>query len=392
MHPIEEIIKYISKVKSHFLRWIVKLRKRDVYVKESSPNWPWVFVSYIPSAFYARKEQLDIHQNQREMLRIVDVITELGYNVYVMDYLSKRELPDIDVKVVFGIDPLFHTGCQKYTNAVMVYYATGAYFLHQNRMVIHLTNEFNMMFNSNIPYRRLVQPHDSCQIADKILLIGSGYTVETYPKEVLHKISIIHQSTQNSKTLDHVEVAKEREFVFMGSGGNALKGIGLLIRYFSVHTDYVLHIIGPMEDDLLRSIGKFTTSNIKFHGFLNVNGDKFLSIVKRCNFLIYPSGSEGCPGAVLNLMNNGVIPIVSRWASFDEISHYGYMLDSLSIDSIDMAVDWANSLTDDEILRMKKDVKYFTLKTYNIERYTIELRDFLCQTIANSGRSIVASC
>ena len=346
---------------------------------ENNPDLPWVFVSYIPYVFYIKdKNQLASHQNQQEMIRMVEVFSELGYNVYVMSYTSKRKLPNINVKIVFGLDPVLQQANAKYKEAIKVYYATGAYYTHQTNMAIRMTDDFNSFFQSHIPYRRLVAPHDSCQIADKILLIGSNYTIETYPQEVRNKISLIHKSTQCSITIDEVKVAKGREFVFMASGGNALKGVGLLIRYFSIHTEYTMHIIGPIEYSVKKAINNALTPNIILHGFLNVNDSSFLSILERCNFLIYPSGSEGgCPGAVLNLMKNGIIPIVSKWAAFDEINEYGYMLEDISIQAIDRAVKWSCHLKEEDIIMMKKRVKQYTEETYNLDRFTSELKTFL---------------
>ena len=245
-------------------------------------------------------------------------------------------------------------------------------------MAKHMTDEFNLMFNSHIPYRRLVASHNSCQIADKILMIGSKFTVETYPIEVRDKVTLIHQSTQCTKAFKEIQVDNENEFVFMASGGNALKGVGLLIKYFSEHTNHIIHIIGPIEFYVMKAIRNYLTPNIKLHGFMNVNDDRFLSILARCNFLIYPSGSEaGSPGAVLNLMKNGLIPIVSRWAAFDEIDDYGYMLENVDVQSIDKAVKWACSLNDSQIFNMKKRVKKYTEDTYNLDRFASELKSYI---------------
>ena len=368
-----------SSLRGSIISLMEKIRKRDIYILENNLDLPWVFISYIPNVFYVKnKASLLSHQNQQEMVRMVKVFSELGYNVYVVNYASKRKLPDINVKIVFGLEPVLQLAAAKYKNATIIYYATGAYFMHQTPMAKHMTDEFNLMFNSHIPYRRLVASHNSCQIADKILMIGSKFTVETYPIEVRDKVTLIHQSTQCTKAFKEIQVDNENEFVFMASGGNALKGVGLLIKYFSEHTNHIIHIIGPIEFYVMKAIRNYLTPNIKLHGFMNVNDDRFLSILARCNFLIYPSGSEaGSPGAVLNLMKNGLIPIVSRWAAFDEIDDYGYMLENVDVQSIDKAVKWACSLNDSQIFNMKKRVKKYTEDTYNLDRFASELKSYI---------------
>lgn len=353
-------------------------KTRDYYLVENRAELPWVFISYIPSIFYSKdKAEYSIHQNRNEMLRIVEAFSEIGLNIYVIDYKSNKPLPDLNVIIVFGLEPCFIRACEKYPNAQKVYYATGAYHLHQTDMVRRMTDEFNQRFNSNIPYRRMVEQHASCQVADFILQIGCKYTVETYPENIRYKISTIHQSTQSIKTLDCISYAEEDEFVFMGSSGNALKGLGVLLQFFFHNTSKIIHIIGPIERDVMKAIKPFLTPNILLHGFMNVNSDEFLSILKRCNFQIYLSGSEGgCPGSVLNLMKNGMIPIVSKWSAFDEIKEYGYLIDNINIESLEKAIRWSDNLSKDIIQKMKTKVKKYSEETYNIDRFSSEFVEY----------------
>jgi glycosyltransferase involved in cell wall biosynthesis len=59
-----------------------------------------------------------------------------------------------------------------------------------------------------------------------------------------------------------------------------------------------------------------------------------------CAFNIFPSGSEGCPGSVITLMQMGVIPITSQWGAIDQIEHYGYLLPELSVEAISKAIEY----------------------------------------------------
>lgn len=43
-------------------------------------------------------------------------------------------------------------------------------------------------------------------------------------------------------------------------------------------------------------------ANITLWGFQNVNSEEFNSILQGVTFCIYPSASEGCPGAIVTLM------------------------------------------------------------------------------------------
>lgn len=352
----------------------------EVVVHEISKDAPWALVSYIPFALthWYDDEFLDEHQSRREMFVIDRVLREEGYNVYNISNSSNKELPDRDFKLIFGLEPVFCRACEKFPNAAKIYYATGAYVDHQNGMIKKLTDEFNEKYASNIPYRRTVEYHKSAYQADKILQIGSEYTKETYPEEIRDKITLIHQSTQSVRLLETTNYAPENEYFFMSSSGNILKGVPQMVECFAKHSELKLHIVGPLEEDVMEALKESLTPNIVLHGFMNVNSDEYLNILMKCNFIIYPSGSEGgVPGAVLNSMKNGLIPVCTRWASFDNIEEYGYALNDVTESEIERGLQWTLSLDSEEIQERKQKCVSMVSKTYNIQQFENEFRAFV---------------
>lgn len=351
----------------------------DLVIRKISDDAPWALVSYIPFALthWYDDEFLDEHQSRREMFEIVRVLQKLGYNLYIVSPWSNPKLPEIDFKLVFGLEPAFCEACKKYPNAKKIYYATGAFVEHQNSMVRCLTDEFNTKYQSNIPYRRTAPENNAAYLADHILQIGSSYTIQTYPEELRNKVTTIHQSSQAIKTIENIAYAQENEFFFMSSGGNILKGVPQMIECFSKHPDKILHVVGPIEDDVKDAMKSVITDNIIFHGFMNVNSVEYLNVIKRCNFTVYPSCSEGMPGAVLNCMKNGLIPIVTQWSAFDEINEYGYVLDDVYPESIHKSLEWAESLCEDTIMRMKTKSKEYVERNYTMEKFASEYKLYI---------------
>ncbi len=385
-----------SRVKNKIKRLLYKIHilkdnyPKDFYVSKVSKNAPWVYVAYISGVFYNKENAsvLNSHQNQREALAQVEIFNEMGYNVYVQQYISKGKIPKRKFDIVFGHEPNFVRAAIQNPQAIKVHYVPGAYIDHRNGQIRRMTDYVNKTYKSSIPYRRLLEydnpNHDSktaYEMADKILMIGSKYTIETFPESLRTKIVPIHQSTQLSRTTNDIQYASSNEFFFMGSGGNLLKGISLLVEYFSRHPEYTINIVGPIEPDVKEALNGIITSNIKMHGFVDVNSDEMLEIMGRCNFVIYPSGSEGMPGAVLNSMKNGLIPIVTRWAAFDEIEEYGYVLENWTIDAIGEGIEWSNSLSKDKIITLKEKCFRYVDKTYSLEIYKQEFRDFFVKVI-----------
>ena len=354
---------------------------KNYYISKVSRKAPWVYIAYISEVFYHLHDEsiLTLHQNMKEAIEMVNVFNEMGYNVYVQSYLSRDKIPRINPQIIIGHEPNMARASMLYPNAWKIYYATGSYGAHQNHQIKKMTDYVNQKYDSQIPYRRLVDDSifESYKLADDILMIGSKYSQDTFPDKLIGKITRIHQSTQLLKVEKEIQYARPNEFFFMGSSGNLLKGIPLLLEYFSEHKELTLNIVGPIEEDVERALRRMMTNNIVFHGWLNVNSAEMAEIVSRCNFIVYPSGSEGgMPGAVLNSMKFGLIPIVTKWAAFDEIEDYGYLMNEWSTESIHQGIAWAMSMSAEMVLNYKIKCAEYVNQTYTLATYKKELSAF----------------
>lgn len=248
--------------KAEEIAWkiIKKLNLRIHYTSIISKKAPWAFVSYIPEACYrCGRSYLNGHQNRREMKRIVKVFNECGYNVYVAQH-TDTILPDITPKIVFGLEPAFEHACNKWPNAIKIYYATGASYMHQNGMIKKRTDEFNRRYKPvpPYPYQRLTTESDRYELADYIFQIGSNYTIATYPKDIRSKIKLIRQSSTLIDT-NNYQVSFEHKdrnvFLALVGAGPVLKGVDLLVEYFRMHPEYQLHLAGNIDEKFWKSLG-----------------------------------------------------------------------------------------------------------------------------------------
>lgn len=171
--------------------------------------------------------------------------------------------------------------------------------------------------------------------------------------------------------------------MWFGSSGSILKGLDLVIEYFMKHPEYNLHVVGPLDEDFeiyyRKRIKKH--KNIILYGFLDTSSEKFLEVAYKSCANIFPSASEGCPGSVITLMRMGVIPIVSRWAAFNEIAEYGYLLQDLSIEEIEKSIRWITKQTIQEVLLLSQQCVEYSTSTFNIERFEQEFRSELIRSI-----------
>lgn len=381
MHIIDILLHQYKKIYFRYLH-----KKMQSYKSVISRHAPYVYISYISEIFYYKNDdkRLNQHQNKREALSMVTIFNQLGYNVFVQQSDSNLPLPNINVSLIFGIEPNFIQACKKWPNAIKIYYGTGSYYEFLNNQIINATDNFNNKYHCNLPYSRLVIPNESSKIADIILQIGSHFTIETYPEKQQNKIEIIHQSTLETQS-PITNYSTSNEFLFMASNANILRGLPFLFDYFSKNQNITLNIVGTIEPDFYEIIKNKHTPNIKLYGFLELMDIKLHNIISRCNFFIYPSGSEGLPGSVLHAMKMGLIPIVTRWAATDELNSFGYIFDNWNSESISNGIKWALSLSPEKICKLKKQNVEYINNNYNLYNYCKEFNYFFSKIVKKTN-------
>ena len=363
-----------SKIKG----WVKNRIGRKEYISKVAESAPWVYFSYIPYVYnhVNDKEFMAGHQNRQETVVMVDILNKLGYNVYLQDFTTTKKLPNIHPKIIIGLEPNFCRACKKYKAAKKIYFAKGAYYKHANRQIISMTDYINNKYNGHVRYKRLTRDHHANDLADRILQIGSSYTVKTYPLDIQSKIDLIDQSSIGP-TIEK-EFSPKNEYFFMASSGNVLKGLSLLLELFCRHKELTLNVVGPIEDDFSKVMKSVITPNIKFYGFVNMNSPKMAGIVRNCNFVIYPSGTEGgCPGSVINSMKMGLVPIVTQWAAFDGIEEVGYIIKDWTVASLEEGLNWSLMLSREQVEVLSKKGQKIVNSKFTLRRFSEQFESYI---------------
>lgn len=356
-------------------------RKRQSYYIKDIGTHRWAYISYIADIFHTCIAG-NSHQNRREALIIGQVFNNMGYNTYIQQYDNNdyHRLRHYNFDIIFGLEPNIEAVAKLNPDALNIYYATGAYWQHQNNQVRLRTDEFNFRHSTSIPYRRLADEHFSAEHADAIIQIGNQTIIETYPPELRTKIHLVRQSTTEVSPLQRPRKVHRNQFLFIASSGNLLRGVPYLLDYFILHPESQLHWVGTQEEDVLAAYTNRITSNIHLYGFMDTTSPEFLAITQLCNFLIYPSGSEGCPGSVLLGLKHGLIPILPRLLRLDGLN-CGYILDGFTHDHIQHAVDWTNGLSDCEIRRQSYQCQNYANANFTLANFHNDFHKVLSHII-----------
>lgn len=345
-----------------------------------------VLISYITSPFTGQRAA---HTNQLESLAIAQVFNEVGFNVDVVDYTTTKQIDYSRYDLVFGFGIPFERSFQNYnTRLRRIYYATGAHVCFQNHAEIRRIIEFNLKYRVRTIPKRIV-PWTwslSTTMTDAMLIIGNEWTRSTYSQFTKVPTTLIKATAfVNDKTigLQRDLPITRKSFLWFGSSGLVHKGLDLCLEYFSLHGDEILHICGPREEDLFLVMKEvLRLPNIHFHGFVDVNSQQFLEIIRQCSFCILPTCSEGQSTSLLTAMGAGLIPISSRYCGLD-IEGYGFVIEDLNVAGVSKAVDLASALTISEISLMSAKAQELVLQYHTIDRFSAQIRSALSSGIIN---------
>jgi glycosyltransferase involved in cell wall biosynthesis len=116
--------------------------------------------------------------------------------------------------------------------------------------------------------------------------------------------------------------------------------------------------------------------NIHLVGEVGMRSPEFYEVMDKCAFVILPSCSEGQAGSVVEAMNQGLIPIVSKATRLDARA-YGVVLETVSIRSIQRVVKKMSVLSPAEV----KKLSLKTRTTAQTEHSAAHFRSTLKQLI-----------
>ena len=367
-----------------FLKRVKKILREDRFLKNIYKTCfdKNVLISYTVLPFLINKNS---HTNVQESRIIANIFKELGFNIDVIHYTNQRKIDYKKYDVIFGFGEPFENSFVD-QNLKRIYYATGAHVCHQNYAEIKRVQEVNTKYNSNILPKRLV-PWNwslSTSLSDSLIVIGNDWTKSTYEKYTTKKVLSINATAlinENSKKIFRDIEKTKKSFLWFGSSGLVHKGLDLCLEYFSEHSDLMLHICGPMEDDFKEVFGSyFEKENINYYGFINVSSQKFIDIVSQCSFGILPTCSEGQATALLTTMGAGLIPISTKQCGVD-VEKLGYLIDELKLESIDKVIQEAIVLDNLEIESNSQTLINYIQKNHTLKSFEENLKVLISKAI-----------
>ena len=375
------------------MRIIDKLISYKKVIKINSKSNKNVLISYVLFPLFFNKNHKyykQSHTNKLMCYLFVDVLKELGYNVFIYDYLNENvdftKKYDIFIghnKTFYKIASKLNSDCKK------ILLTTGCSPEFDNKQLLLRQSALNKRRNNSSLklYSPLPDndkfPYLNFNIADFIYMIAANTVPSrTWYTEYSNKFYHYDNLTQ------FIPIKKEKitpnNFIFMSSTGQLRRGLDLVLETFSKLKENKVYICGPYEqekifcDEYSKEI--YNTLNIIPCGIVNTSKNNFLEIVNDCEFVIVPSCSEGQSGSVLNLMTLGLIPIITEEVGFIDVEEYGFLIPDGSINSVMKTVKRAILATENE-KNSKRQKLFEKVKNHTPEVVKQNFKNFIKETI-----------
>lgn len=306
---------------------------------------------------------------------IVQALNELGYVVDVIDYDNIKWKPSEEYDLFIGHGGINYESVSRQLPAetTRIYFSTGIYWkesnIRESRRLYDLAARRGYLLMPD----RVIQNSEEYanQVADGIICLGNQEAVRTY-QQFPCVIGINNASypitwlESNIKDYDQ----GRKHFLFFGGGGNIHKGLDLLLEAFS-DTDLHLHICQKIDSQFARVYHYELNecSNIHSYGFIPMRSTQFISLVELCNWTISATCAEGQPGATIECMAHGLIPILPISANIDP-GEFGFLFPDSSVDVIRAIICSASELPVDDFIRRSSLTRKISATEYSAERFT----------------------
>lgn len=314
---------------------------------------------------------------------IAKVLNELGYVVDVINW------DDTNFKPKKGYDLYFLHGGNVYSgiksnipsDAKLIYYSTGSYWKYHNDQEIKRFEDFKKRHKSELQPDRFIRAseEDVNKAADLIISLGNKDAAKTYSK-FNNVVNLEGASIPDSKKLERHYSTAKNHFLFLAGPGNVHKGLDLLLDAF-VDLPQHLHVVGTLDSDFEKYYHSslYESGNIHTYGYIPQRSKKFYSILERCSTSILPSCSEGSPGSVIESMEQGLIPIVSKESHIDINKNIGIVLPDCKMQTIKNQIEFVSNKDLDYFVSKTARNKDYVHKELSVVKYETKMKEFIEQ-------------
>jgi glycosyltransferase involved in cell wall biosynthesis len=313
------------------------------------------------------------HQNLRQNMLIARILGEFGYIVDVRDISDRRAYALSEYQLVISHRVDLNVPPDRFRErSILVYLATGIHHVQHNSNIRARYAKLESRRRCKIPPVTLnTEFMPFLERADFIVGIGNSLTTGTWKEGSRAPILPVNNFALQVEGLENrarnFEMAR-KNFFFFASRDQIAKGLDLLLEIFPRHPDLQLYICSRFsnEREFVRCYSKelFRTPNVHAIGLLDIADPALREILQKCAFVILPSCSEGQPGSVLQCMQEGLIPLITRACGIDPGSA-GRIFDDDSVETIEKTIMEAAGNEPSALARQSSECRILVTERYS---------------------------
>ena len=321
-----------------------------------------VLIAYVLEPFLDRGSARTNHTHHAECVLMAQVWRSLGYAVDVIDYRNSEFMPSVDYDYFVSarthlerIGKRLGAGCRR------VAHFDTSHFTVNNRATFQRLIDLQQRRGVSLPRSaRLIESNQAAEAMDLGMVLGNAVTLATYAYagKPLQPLSVPGIATRAARTTKRFDQCRTH-FLWLGSGGLVHKGLDLVLEAFAQMPEMHLTVCGPLDQE--PEFGcvyqrELALPNVRTTGWIDVTSDAFRDLAADTLGIVYPSCAEGQAGAVVNAVQAGLLPIISRESGLD-VDGFGETLVRNDVATICDAVR-AFAAEDDAHLAQRMDGLY----------------------------------
>jgi glycosyltransferase involved in cell wall biosynthesis len=319
-------------------------------------------------------------------------LNELGYSVDIVNYDTKDPKIKHSYDLFLGHGGInFEAICRQIDgDPIKIYFSTGIYWrefnLRESERLMNFTGRTGFLV---APDRSIDYSEEYAnQNADGIICLGNQNVVQSYFKfpKVYGINNGIFPPKEKYEIINKDFETGRKNFLFFAGPGNIHKGLDLLLETF-LHTDLHLHICQIIAPEFMRIFENELTQseNIHLHQYVPMRSKEFFDLTNKCNWVISASCAEGQPGAVLECMAYGLIPILSDANNID-LEDFGVILPVGSIEVMKNVVTACSKMDIQECKSRSIQTVNSIQKKFLAEHFLLNFKEAVSEIIYSSGK------
>ncbi len=363
------------------------------FVRANQQTRKRALVSYLTAAVYDFSQGHSTQRFSNDGIAVswATALADLGYSVDIVNWDDREFTIDSDYDLLVYHGAVNFDVLKKYWRhfETTIYFASGSYWKFHNQSEDNRLDAFEKRHGVRLPRDRYIDfpEEEPNRLADAIIALGNQDTADTFSSfSNVYNLPIGCYSDKKI-SLAPSDLEKNRHnFLFFSGAGNMHKGLDLLIEAFSKTPQHTLHICTFMDKEFASFYkAELKLPNIVTHGFVDLRSEAFYDITSTCNYIIFPSCSEGSPGSVVECMQQGLIPIVTKGSHID-IANSGIVLSSVNPKDIAQAIATISSESARRLQRRSEAARDIVKSNHSAATFQRNLAKYVQTVTRGAGK------